>query len=109
VAEGIGLLAVLAPDLAVLRARALGDDDDRERAPRGLAAAQAIADLIHVERPLGHEHDVRAAGQPGVGGDPAGVAAHDLDDDHAVVRLGRRVQAVDRVRGDLHRRSENRT
>ena len=36
-------------------------------------------------------------------GDPARVAAHDLADDDAVVRLGRRVQAVDRLGRDLHR------
>jgi hypothetical protein len=41
--------------------------------------------------------------RPGVRGDPARVAAHDLDDDDAVVRLGGGVQAVDGVRGDLHR------
>ena len=51
----------------------------------------------------GIEDHVGAAGEPGVEGDPAGVAAHHLDDHHAVVRLGRRVQAVDRVGGDLHR------
>ena len=33
-------------------------------------------------------------------GDPAGVAAHHLDDHHAVVRLGGRVQAVDRLGRD---------
>ena len=62
-----------------------------------------VADLVDVERALGHEDHVGAAGHARVGGDPAGVAAHDLDDDHAVVRLGGRVQAVDRVGRDLHR------
>ena len=52
---------------------------------------------------LGHEDDVGAAGQAGGAGDPARVAAHDLADDHAVVRLGGRVQAVDRLGRDLHR------
>ena len=37
-----------------------------------------------------------------MGGDPAGVPAHHLDDHHAVVRLGGRVQPVDRVGDDLH-------
>ena len=89
--------------VAVLRRRALGDDHDREVAPLRVAPAQPLAHLVDVERPLGHQHDVGAAGQPAVGGDPAGVPAHHLDHDHAVVRLGGRVQAVDRVRGDLHR------
>ena len=62
-----------------------------------------LADLVEVERALGDEDRVGAAGHPRVDRDPAGVAAHDLDDDHAVVRLGRRVQAVDRVGRDLHR------
>jgi hypothetical protein len=35
--------------------------------------------------------------------DPAGVPAHDLDDERAVVRLGGGVQPVDGVDGDLHR------
>src|SRR3712207_8241791 len=38
--------------------------------------------------------------------DPPGVPAHDLHDDHAVVRLRRGVEPVDRVGGDLHRRLE---
>ena len=42
------------------------------------------------------------AGDAGVGGDPPAVAAHHLDHHHPVVALGRRVQAVDGVGGDLH-------
>ncbi len=33
--------------------------------------------------------------------DPAGVSAHDLDHQRAVVRLGRGVQPVDRLHGDV--------
>ena len=86
-----------------LRGGALADHDDGELAAPVVAAAQVVADLLDVEGPLGHEDRVGAAGQPAVGGDPAGVTAHHLDDDDAVVRLGRRVQAVDGVRGDLDR------
>ena len=82
--------------------RALGDDDDREVAPARVAAADQAAHLVDVERPLGDQDHVGAAGEPGVERDPARVAAHHLDDHHAVVALGRRVQAVDRVGGDLH-------
>ena len=39
--------------------------------PRGVAAADALADLVDVERPLGDEDDVGAAGDAGVGRDPA--------------------------------------
>ena len=52
---------------------------------------------------LRDEHHRRPTGDPGVGGDPAAVAAHHLDDHHPVVALGRRVQPVDGVGGDLHR------
>ena len=63
----------------------------------------AVTDLVDVERELGDEHDRRAAGDPGVGRDPAAVATHHLDDHHPVVALGGGVQTVDRVGGDLHR------
>ena len=59
------------------------------------------AHVLDVEGLLGDQGHVRAGRQARVQGDPAGVAAHDLDDEHAVVRLGGRVQAVDRVGGDL--------
>ena len=44
-----------------------------------------------------------AAGEARVQRDPAGVAAHHLDDEHAVVRVGGGVEAVDRLGGDLDR------
>ncbi len=43
---------------------------------------------------------------PGVQGDPAGVAAHHLDDEDPVVGLGGGVQPVDRLGRDVHRRVE---
>ena len=46
---------------------------------------------------------VGAAGDARPRGDVAGVAAHDLDDHHPVVRLGGGVQPVDGLGGDLHR------
>ena len=52
---------------------------------------------------LGDQDDVGAAGEPGVERDPAGVAAHHLDDQHPVVALGRGVQAVDRLHRDVDR------
>ena len=69
--------------------------------PARVAVAQVLADLVDVERPLGHEDRVGAAGDTRVRRDPAGMAAHHLDDEDAVVRLGGRVQAVDRVGRDL--------
>ncbi len=87
---------------SLARGGALGDDHDREAAAALVAAAQVRAHLLDVERALGHEDRVGAARDPGVRGDPAGVAAHHLDDHHAVVRLRGGVQAVDRVGHDLH-------
>ena len=68
-----------------------------------VAVLDARAHLVDVERHLGHEHDVGAAGDARVHGDPARVAAHHLHDHHPVVALGRGVQPVDGVGGDLHR------
>ena len=87
---------------ALLRHRALGDHDDREVAPARVAPLDQPAHLLDVERPLGDQDHVGAAGQPGVQRDPARVAAHHLDDHHPVVALGGRVQPVDRVGRDLH-------
>ena len=50
---------------------------------------------------------MRAPRDPRLEGDPAGVPAHHLDDDDPIVRVGRGVQAVDRVDGDLHRGPES--
>src|SRR5438874_100625 len=51
---------------------------------------------------LGDQDHVGTAGDPAHDRDPARVPAHHLDDHHAVVRLGRRVQPVDRLRADEH-------
>ena len=45
----------------------------------------------------------RAPGDARVSGDPARMTTHHLDHHHPVVALGRGVQAVDGVGGDLHR------
>ena len=92
------------PDLghAADRLRALGDDDDR-REVRLEAAPDQPADPVEVERLLGDQDHVGAAGEAGVEGDPAGVAAHHLDDQHPVVAVGGGVQAVDRLHRDVDR------
>ena len=98
VPEGV-LLAGAAALLAALGQRALGDHDDRRELPLE-AALDPRDDLVDVEGPLRHQDHVRAAGQAGVQRDPAGVPAHDLDDQRAVVRLGGGVQPVDRLGRD---------
>src|SRR6478736_9859998 len=53
------------------------------------------------QRALGDDDDRGAAGEARPDRDVADVAAHDLDDEDAVVALGRRVQSVDGVGADL--------
>ena len=57
-------------------------------------------------RMLGNEDDVRAAGDAAHDRDPARVAAHHLDDHDAVVRLGGRMEPVDRLGSDPDGRVE---
>jgi len=64
------------------------------------------ADPLDVERALRDEDHVRAAGQPRVQRDPAGVAAHHLHDQRPVVAFRRGVQPVDGLHGDVHGRVE---
>src|SRR5699024_5793644 len=59
-------------------------------------------DLLDVVGDLGDEHDVRAGGDACVEGEPAGVAAHELYDEHAAVRARGGVYVVDDVCGDVH-------
>ena len=87
---------------AALRLGALGDDDDR-REMGFVAAADELADALDVEGLLRDQDQVGAAGEPGMEGDPAGVAAHHLDDQDPVVAVGGRVEAVDRLHRDVDR------
>ena len=64
-------------------------------------ACSRLAEFVDVEGDLGDQHRGGAAGDARVGGDPARVAAHHLDDHHPVVALGGGVQSVDRVGRDL--------
>jgi hypothetical protein len=87
---------------AVPRDGALGDHDDR-RVLRLEALLDVLADRVDVERLLRDEHCAGPSGNAGVQGDPARVAAHHLDDEHPVVGLGGRVQAVDGLHRDVDR------
>ena len=64
---------------------ALGDDDDREVLAPRVPALDQVAAALDVDRQLRDQDRVGAAGDAGVHGDPARVAAHDLDHHHAVV------------------------
>ncbi len=58
------------------------------------------ADVVDVDRLFRNEDHMCAAGDAGSVRDPAGVAAHDFDDDDAIVRVGGGVDAVDGLGGD---------
>jgi hypothetical protein len=73
------------------------------RFPEGLARHDLAADAVVAEGDLRDEDDAGAAGDAGVRGDPAGVAAHHLDDHDAVVARRGRPEAVERVGGEGHR------
>ena len=72
-------------------------------APRSLALGDRRRDRFEVERDLGDQDGVGARRDAGLEGDPPGVAAHHLDDDHPAVRRGRREQPVDALRGEADR------
>ena len=91
---------------ALLGHGALGDHDDGEVAAHAGAVLEVAAHGVDVEGHLGDEDGVGAAGHPGEGGDPAGVAPHDLEHHDAVVGLGRRVQLVDGLGGGVDGREE---
>lgn len=83
-----------------VRERAFGDHDDR-RAASVEAARHPGQHSVETAWVLRAEDHVRAAGQPGVQGQPAGILAGDLDDQRALVRFGGSATAVERVGGEF--------
>ena len=85
---GTGCHGLLGDEVAVGRADALAHGDDH-----GILALEHFGDArdqgVLVERDLGQQHEV-GVGQAGGTREPAGVAAHDLDEGHAfqVVDIG---------------------
>ena len=96
------LLARLKLHGSLLGRGALGDTDDPILLPHLEAPLHGLADVRHVEGLFRDHRVVRAAGHAGVQRNPTHVAAHDLDDEDAVVRLGRGVQPVDGLGGHGH-------
>src|SRR5690606_24264881 len=80
--------------LSASRPGALGHDNNAELGPAPAAVFDLGADGIQVVGNLGDQDDIGPAGNPGFQGDPAGVAANQLDHHHPVVTLGGGVQAV---------------
>ena len=107
VAELVGAVV----PVAVRAARASGPSTGRapseittieENRPRSWRRRSRPHTAAEVEGQLGHEDLGGPAGDARVRGDPSGVPTHHLAHDDPVVRLRRRSQAVDRLRGDLH-------
>ena len=67
------------------------------------ALPDRLGDGLDVVGDLGDQDDVGAAGDAGAERQPAGVVAHDLDHDDAVMAVRGAVQAVDRVGRDPER------
>ena len=86
--------------------RALRDRDDREALAVLRTLFDGLRDLFRGVRDLRDDDDVRARGDARVQRQPAGLVAHDLDDEHARVGKGGRMDGVDDLRGNVHRRLE---
>ncbi len=82
---------------------ALGDHHDAVMLAVIVVVLEQRANVVDVDFLLGNENDMRAAGDSRSIGNPAGVAAHDFNDDHAIMRVGRSVDAVDGLGGDHDR------
>ena len=68
-----------------------------------MATLDVLAHLRKVEWSLRYEDRRGAARGAGHQCDPARVAAHHLDDHHAIVAFSRGVQSIDCIGRDLHR------
>ena len=86
--------------------RALRDRDDREALAVLRTLFDGLRNLFRGIRDLRDDDDVRARSDARVQRQPAGLVAHDLDDEHARVGKSGRMDGVDDLRGDVHRRLE---
>jgi hypothetical protein len=77
--------------------------DDAEPRAQPLTGEDVIRNLVQIERNLGDEDDVGAAGNTGMQGDPSGVAAHHFGHHDTMVRFRRRVQPIDGIGREAHR------
>ena len=72
-----------------------------------MALANQLRNLINIKRNFWNKDDIGSAGDAAVGRDPSRRASHHFHHDHAIVRFGRGVHAVDRFGCDVHRRVES--
>ena len=80
----------------------LGHGEDGEVRALLRTALHGLAHAVDIVGQLRQQDDVRAAGNAGIQGKPAGLVAHDLDAHHAAVAAGGGVDAVDDVSGDVY-------
>ena len=93
---------LLAQDGVRVADGALGHGDDAEVAAGAAALLERLGDLLDVVGYLGYQDDVRARGYARVEREPAGVAAHELDEEDAGVAARGGVDVVYDVRADVH-------
>src|ERR1035438_3709847 len=67
-----------------------------------IVVLQQCANMIDVDFELRNQDNMSPASGPRRIGNPSGVAAHHFDDDHAVVRIGRGVNAIDSLGGNRY-------
>jgi hypothetical protein len=93
-------------DGAVARPCALRHHHDAEAPACRLSRPDLLAHLLDVEGDFRQQDHVGAAREPAVERDPAGVTAHQLHHDHAVVALRSGVHLVERLGRRAHRAVE---
>src|SRR4029077_7995838 len=81
-----------------------GGHYDAEVSAASMPLANELRNLFDIERNFRNENHIRATGDAAVDRNPARVPAHDLDYDHAIMSLGRRVHAINRAGCDVNRR-----
>src|SRR5438132_1650134 len=96
VAEGVPVDGCLG--LESLDLYGLGHDDEDVGVSHRPSALHRPHHVVAGHRDLRNQDEVRAAGESAERGDPAGIATHRLDDDHAMVRARCRPQTVECVR-----------
>src|SRR5580700_5870710 len=83
---------------------ALRNDNNAVMLAVVVVVLEQSADVVDVDVLLGDENHVRATGDAAGIRDPAGIAAHHFNHDHAIVRVGGGMDAVDGLRRDGHSR-----
>ena len=86
--------------------RAFGDHHNTEATSGRIAVHDLLTDFINLPCDFGNQDHVGRARHTSVQRDKSGIATHDFQHHHTVVRLRRRVQLVDRFHGRVDGRVE---